>query len=215
VSFDKQKLAAAVVLLSPFIPLIFMGEEYGERAPFQYFIDHSVPALVEAVRRGRREESAAFGWPGEIPDPQDRATFLRSRVDHTLKDAGCHRVLLDYYRELFRLRREVEALRSLSKKNMEVNVFEETRLLCVRRWWHDSEAVMVGNFADEGTSVKLRLPAGHWRKAHDSAAEKWLGPGSRLPAEFDSTGGYTLTMEKSSLVLYARRPLIQEMRPGT
>jgi maltooligosyltrehalose trehalohydrolase len=67
---ERMKLAAGVVFLSPFIPLLFMGEEYGETAPFPYFISHSDADLVEAVRRGRREEFAAFGWSQEPPDPQ-------------------------------------------------------------------------------------------------------------------------------------------------
>ena len=80
-SLDALKAAAALVLLSPNIPLLFMGEEYGERAPFLYFIDHSDPGLVEAVRKGRREEFAPFGWREEdIPDPYAVSTFERSRV---------------------------------------------------------------------------------------------------------------------------------------
>lgn len=76
VSFDGLKLAAGMVLLSPFVPLLFMGEEYGETAPFLYFTSHSDPTLVEAVRKGRLEEFAAFGCEDEVPDPQDEATFL-------------------------------------------------------------------------------------------------------------------------------------------
>ena len=75
VSFEALKLAAGLVILSPFIPLLFMGEEYAETAPFPYFISHSDPELIEAVRRGRRAEFAAFGWQGETPDPQDAKDF--------------------------------------------------------------------------------------------------------------------------------------------
>src|SRR5437667_2761407 len=75
VDFESQKLAAGATLLSPFVPLLFMGEEYSETAPFQYFTSHLDASLVEAVRRGRREEFAAFGWEGTVPDPQDEGTF--------------------------------------------------------------------------------------------------------------------------------------------
>jgi maltooligosyltrehalose trehalohydrolase len=75
-SLEQLKLAAAVVALSPFIPLLFMGEEYGETAPFQYFVSHSDEALVEAVRTGRKEDFSSFGWEGKVPDPQDERTFL-------------------------------------------------------------------------------------------------------------------------------------------
>ena len=110
VSFEALKLAAGVVLLSPFLPLLFMGEEYGEVAPFWYFVSHSDPALIEAVRQGRQEEFAAFDWPGEPPDPLDEATFVRARLDHSLRQAGEHRVLREFYRELLRLRQELNSL---------------------------------------------------------------------------------------------------------
>ena len=80
----------ALVLLSPFVPLLFMGEEYGEPAPFHYFTSHGDPALVEAVREGRRREFAAFGWHGEAPDPQAEATFAGSRLDWSLRERGPH-----------------------------------------------------------------------------------------------------------------------------
>src|SRR4029077_1176643 len=75
------RLAAAVLLLSPYVPLLFMGEEYGETNPFLYFGSHSAPAPRGAGRRGRLEEFRAFRWEGEIPDPGAEATFLASRLD--------------------------------------------------------------------------------------------------------------------------------------
>ncbi len=74
---------AALVLLSPGLPLLFMGEEYGETNPFLYFTDHGDPDLIQAVRKGRRDEFAAFSWSGEVPDPQDPLTFERSRLSLT------------------------------------------------------------------------------------------------------------------------------------
>ena len=79
-NFEDQKLAATAVLLSPFVPLVFMGEEYGDPAPFLFFTDFEDPILREAVSRGRREEFTAFGLEGEIPDPQHPATFTRSKL---------------------------------------------------------------------------------------------------------------------------------------
>jgi maltooligosyltrehalose trehalohydrolase len=110
VSFEGLKLAAGIVLLSPFIPLIFMGEEYGEVAPFLYFTSHSDPALIDAVREGRRQEFASFRWQGEPPDPQKETTFLRTKLNHRLSNEGQHQVLLQFYKKLIRLRREVPAL---------------------------------------------------------------------------------------------------------
>jgi len=78
---DRLRLAAALLLLSPYVPLIFMGEEYGETNPFQYFVSHGDPELVEAVRGGRRKEFETFGWSEDVPDPQDEDTRRRSDLD--------------------------------------------------------------------------------------------------------------------------------------
>src|ERR1700722_4511249 len=78
VSFEQLKLAAAAVLFSPYVPLLFMGEDYAEPAPFSYFISHGDPALVESVRTGRRTYLARLEWGGETADPQAERTFLRS-----------------------------------------------------------------------------------------------------------------------------------------
>lgn len=80
ISFDGLKIAAGMVILSPYIPLLFMGEEYGEDIPFLYFVSHSDPDLVKAVREGRKHEFRSFRWEGEPPDPQDTETFLRSEI---------------------------------------------------------------------------------------------------------------------------------------
>jgi len=111
VSHDAQKVAAALLCLSPYVPLLFMGEEYGEVNPFQYFVSHGDPALAVRVREGRRREFAAFGWQGDVPDPQDEATFLRSRLDRSRLGEPGHAQLLALHRDLLRLRREEPALR--------------------------------------------------------------------------------------------------------
>ncbi len=87
-SFEKLKLAAGVVFLSPYIPQIFMGEEYAEIAPFHYFIDHSDDALVQAVREGRKKELASFGWEGDPRDPAAEDTFIVSRLARDLRKGG-------------------------------------------------------------------------------------------------------------------------------
>lgn len=105
------RLAAAATLLAPAVPLLFMGEETGETAPFLYFVDHGDADLREAVRRGRREEFAAFDWANDVPDPSAESTFLRSRV--SLPDAAGPeaRDRRSLYRRLLALRRQEAALR--------------------------------------------------------------------------------------------------------
>ncbi|MFD8707893.1 malto-oligosyltrehalose trehalohydrolase [Kitasatospora sp. NPDC059648] len=98
---------AALVLTSPFTPMLFMGEEWGAATPWQYFTDHTDPDLAEAVRQGRRREFAEHGWAAEaVPDPQEPATVLRSVLDWTEPRRAPHAELLGWYRTLIRLRRE-------------------------------------------------------------------------------------------------------------
>jgi maltooligosyltrehalose trehalohydrolase len=103
----RLRLAAATLLLSPYAPLLFMGEEYGETNPFLYFVSHGDPAIVAAVREGRRREFAAFAWAGDIPDPAAEETFARSRLDRSHASPG----LLALHRDCLRLRAAEPALR--------------------------------------------------------------------------------------------------------
>jgi maltooligosyltrehalose trehalohydrolase len=202
VSFEAVKLAAGTVLLSPFIPLLFMGEEYGETAPFAFFISHLDPELVEAVRRGRHEEFASFAWQGEPPDPQDEATFRAAILNHQLRQQGCHQAMLWFYQELIRLRKSHPALASLSKEDMEVWGLEKPKILLIRRWYKDEDVVIVLHFGHEQGSPLLPIPARRWSKLLDSAEERWCGPGSTAPAELQSDGEVRLTLPPESLVLY-------------
>jgi maltooligosyltrehalose trehalohydrolase len=111
VSDGRLRVAAALLLTAPFVPMLFQGEEWGAGTPFQYFTDHSDPALGRAVSEGRRAEFASFGWnPADVPDPQDPATFERSRLDWAEPCRDPHSGLLSWYRELIALRRQVPAL---------------------------------------------------------------------------------------------------------
>jgi maltooligosyltrehalose trehalohydrolase len=182
-SLESLKLVAGLVLLSPFIPLLFMGEEYGEKAPFQYFTSHSDPSLIEAVRRGRREEFAAFEWKGEPPDPQDEATFLRSRLHPNLREQGKHKVLQDFHKELIRIRKSLPALARLSKEHMEVAGRDKDGVLFVRRWIDREgfDVFVVFNLAGQEKEISLTIPEGEWHKRLDSAEPSWDGPGGKLP----------------------------------
>jgi maltooligosyltrehalose trehalohydrolase len=203
VPFEALKLAAGAVLLSPFIPLLFMGEEYGEEAPFAYFVSHSEPALIEAVRRGRREEFASFEWPGEIPDPQDEATFLSAKLDHSLRGRGWHRTLLEFYQELIRLRKETPALARLDKNTMAVRGFED-RIFLLHRWSENSEVVLVFNFSQDQSSITIPIPAGCWRKRLDSAEERWQGEGNTMPEQLDTKEQVSLNLNPWALALFIK-----------
>ncbi|MDP9023451.1 MAG: malto-oligosyltrehalose trehalohydrolase, partial [Actinomycetota bacterium] len=165
VPWDALAVAATCVVLSPFVPLLFMGEEYGETNPFQYFVSHTDADLVEAVRAGRKEEFAAFAWVGEPPDPQDPATFERSRLDHGRKHEEQHAALQDRYRRLLALRRDVPALASLDRERLEVTTGHAQPVLAWHRWTADGDRALVAVNAggQMATLERLRLPDGRWR----------------------------------------------------
>ena len=204
VSFEAYKLASSVVLLSPFVPLLFMGDEYGETAPFQYFVSHSDPDLVEAVRRGRQEEFAAFKWKDEAPDPQDERTFRKSKLNHSLKNAPLHRTLLAYHKELLRLRRSLSALRCLSKDKMDTESFDEDRVLAVRRWNGTSEVLSIFNFNDVSVHPIQTIPDGVWRKRLDSADPRWMEKGATAPEVIDAKTGGRLMLQPHGVLLYEK-----------
>ena len=108
---EALKMMAGVILLSPYLPLLFMGEEYGETAPFPFFISHSDPDLIEAVRKGRRAEWSSEEGQDEAPDPQDEKTFTSARLNHALRHAqGPHRMLWEFYRRLIELRTRIRGI---------------------------------------------------------------------------------------------------------
>src|SRR5204862_3183374 len=102
-NFEKQKLVAGAVLISPYLPMLFMGEEYSEPNPFLYFVDHSDEELKEAVRKGRKAEFAAFHLEGEAPDPQSEDTFHHSKLQWLLTEDEPHQTMLRYYQEFISL----------------------------------------------------------------------------------------------------------------
>ena len=200
VNFEAQKLAAGITLLSPFVPMLFMGEEYGEQAPFQYFTSHGDPALVEAVRRGRQEEFAAFGWKGSVPDPQDEDTFSRSHLDHSLKEKQPHRTLFSFYQELIRIREEQE-LGSPGPRL--VRELGGCALLMMRER-PSSQLAMIFNFAEFPVTLKLPDLAGKWTKVIYSADASWNGPETNFASEIQLSSTDELRLSPHSFLVLER-----------
>jgi maltooligosyltrehalose trehalohydrolase len=203
--FEALKLAAGCVLLSPFLPLLFMGEEYGEPAPFQYIISHTDPALVEAVRRGRAEEFAGFKSHGSAPDPQAEATFMECKLNRDLpRKREQHRRLHDWYRELIRLRKEQPALRNADKENLQARAWGTEQVLAVQYHWENDAVWAIYCFVARATRVELDIGAGRWDKILDSAEQRWNGTGSRVPAELQAAGRITLELNPKSVVVFGK-----------
>lgn len=172
-TFDTQKLAAAMILLSPYLPLLFMGEEYSEPNPFLFFCDFGDASLREAVRVGRASEFAAFHTQGAAPDPNLNETFLASKLDYAQRSSGIHRVMLDYYTELIRLRKSLRAFQELDKDRMEVFAFERQRVIFMRRWADDSDICVLFNIADKTITLTAPIPAGEWTCILASTDARW------------------------------------------
>ncbi|MGI0156498.1 MAG: alpha-amylase family glycosyl hydrolase, partial [Thermoplasmata archaeon] len=109
--FERWKVVVGATLLSPYLPLLFMGDEYAETRPFPFFTEYGDPVLADAARAGRVREFAAFGWPAAaIPDPQSPATYDSALLDPSVSDRPPHCFATRFVTELLRLRRTVPAL---------------------------------------------------------------------------------------------------------
>jgi maltooligosyltrehalose trehalohydrolase len=201
VSFESLKLAAGVVLLSPYMPLIFMGEEYGETAPFLYFISHSDTELIKAIRQGRKHEFKTFDWNEEPPDPHDIETFMHSKLNWQLIEQKNHRILLELYRELIRLRKTVPALANLNKESLAVWADEKQKLLTVKRGKENSKTVALFNFSKTDARTGDLRNQKPLKKIFDSSDRKWKGPGTRLPETMAQDGSGVLNPESFALYL--------------
>jgi maltooligosyltrehalose trehalohydrolase len=205
--FESLKLSAAVVLLSPFLPLLFMGEEFAETNPFLYFTSHEDPALSQAVREGRRKEFAAFAWRGDPPDPQSEMAFQSSKV-HSLGDLNAQqRTLRDFYRELIRLRRTVPALRELDKEFVHTVASEDPKLLVVKRGTGSEEVYAIFNFSQGALPFPGILATGSWKWLLSSSSGRWLGPSSSASA--------TLGPERITALIRAPRSACLFCREGS
>jgi maltooligosyltrehalose trehalohydrolase len=146
---ELDAVASVLVACAPYLPLLFQGQEWGETRPFLYFTDHR-PELAEAVRRGRRDEFAAFEWGADVPDPNDPATFERSKLDWSR--AGGQ--VLELWRDLLRLRREVPALGNCRRDLATARADPRRRLVTLERSDPSgSRALVVANLGDRPQSL--------------------------------------------------------------
>ncbi len=189
VNFEAQKLIAGMTLLSPFVPLLFMGEEYGEPSPFLYFTSHGDKDLIDAVRRGRHAEFSEFGWTADVPDPQNETTFANSRLQHKLRHAGPHRALRLFYQEVIQFRR---ANRLGAPAELDISESEIPPILTIFRNAPGSRLLMIFNFGADEVALPSPASKGRWTVKLHSADSRWLGPLSQFPRAVDATNAITL-----------------------
>ena len=200
VSFEMQKLLAAAVFVSPYLPMLFMGEEWGEPHPFLYFVSHTDPELAAAVRKGRREEFAAFHAQGEAPDPVAEETFRASLLQWELQEQEPHRTLLEYYRALVRLRKTHPLLRSTDRSGVEATPFPGEQTLLLHRSHGADHLYCFMNFSKEAQVLSSPAGAGPLHKILDSADTRWGGPGG-APGLLKE--GEPLTIPPEAALVYA------------
>jgi maltooligosyltrehalose trehalohydrolase len=175
VDFDRLKLAAACMLLSPYVPMLFMGEEYGETNPFLYFTSHGDPDLARAVRDGRRREFESFAWDVDVPDPQAAETFARSRLDRSRAAGPANSALLALYRDLIALRRAERALRPGSAGvQVESDATAGWVTLALAPTDGGSDVLLaVFNFGEEERAVPVPDGSRGWRIVLSTGAPKY------------------------------------------
>ena len=157
-SVARLKIAAALILTSPFVPMLFHGEEWGASTPFLYFTGHEEPDLARAVSAGRKREFAAFGWePDEIPDPQAPETFERSKLNWAALAREPHRGILEWHRDLIRLRARMPELRDGRMDLIDVSFDENARWLTVTR----GRVTVLCNLSAAPQSIPIASSAQH------------------------------------------------------
>lgn len=185
-SFKRRKLAAGAVLLSPYIPMLFMGEEYGETNPFLYFVSHGDENLIKAVREGRRKEFSAFGWKTDPPDPQSQEVFEKSRLDWTKPGRGRHAEMLAFYKKLISLRKTFPSLGVVGRTDMVVRSSPAAMAISLFRRLDRGATLTVFNFGKK--HFARALPPGRWLQLFDSgapgAAARQAGTASLGPESF-------------------------------
>lgn len=164
----RARLAAALVLLSPYLPLLFMGEEHGETAPFLYFADHTDEPLRQGVREGRKAEFAAFVPEGTPPDPFDRSTFDRSKPDWHLQETPEGSAMLRLYKKLISLRRKHPAIGPCPRDCITVTRYPSTSVIGLHYHKEEHQALGLFNCSDKNASITPALH-GRWRKVIDSS----------------------------------------------
>jgi maltooligosyltrehalose trehalohydrolase len=149
---DCAKVAAGLVLMAPFVPLLFQGEEYAASTPFCYFADHEDPKMAKMVSEGRKREFAAFGFGGpRIPDPEARDTFERSKLNWREVEEASHKEMLEWFRALIHFRRRSISLNDGDRGHTKVRCSEEKRWLVMDR----GEVQVLVNLGRENASFDV------------------------------------------------------------
>jgi maltooligosyltrehalose trehalohydrolase len=213
-NLEQQKIVALLTFVNPFIPLVFMGEEYGENNPFLYFVDHSEEALREAVRLGRKLEFESFDWAENVPDPSAVETYTQSAIDLEKRLKSPHRKIHSLYKDLISIKRRESALKPGGAiSNITCCKDEKTFAFVLESRDSESACALLVNFAAEPRAVAHPFSSGTWTVLLDTTSAQYgAGVNPAEKSEFASTspnnvlGGTadTTTLPATSAILYQR-----------
>jgi maltooligosyltrehalose trehalohydrolase len=208
IPFELRKLAIALLLCSPYVPLLFMGEEFDDPAPFLYFTSHGDCELASAVTEGRRREFADFHSGGHFSDPQAPETFERSKLTWDVVENGRHQAVLHLYRDLIELRKSIACLSDSRKDLVTVDVDEPAQRLTMVR--HDPSGSRIRLFCNFGAnSATFPLSAGmNWQLALSTADAKYGGKSISQPPGPQLEGRIETLVEGRSAALYLSSPVV-------
>lgn len=174
VNFERQKLAAAAILLAPYIPMLFMGEEYSDKTSFYYFVSHSDPDLIKAVQEGRKKEFENYKWNVEPPDPQDEKTFTNSTINWERRNEGEHKLMLQWVKQLISFRRSEAVMCNFNKNDINVSVVGKAGLLLLRQSPAGDKFILtIFNFSEEAMTYTASAASNEWHLAMHSNEEAW------------------------------------------
>jgi maltooligosyltrehalose trehalohydrolase len=173
VPHDLLTVAAGMYLLSPYTPMLWMGEEYGEENPFLYFVSHTDKELLEAVRKGRREEFRSFAWKEEPPDPGAEETFQRSKLQHSFTRNVQQNALREFYKELIVLKRTAPAMMGASKEHLKAVFTNDDKVLHMVHSAQRPHLYALFNISDRPQDIALISDgARNWKMILDSSQQK-------------------------------------------
>ncbi len=209
IDHERLKVAAAGMLLSPYIPMLFMGEEYAEQSPFFFFVSHSDEELIQAVREGRKEEFAAFKWDIDPPDPQSKKTFIDSKLNWKSREMKDHAIILNWYTELIALRKSHPAFQSFDKNDVRAIPLGEAGLILHRQSAGGRDhALILFNFSEKHLTYSLPSIPSELCKLIDSKDVAWYSTKQKHSGELSPVSvrpGESVKLPGLSVTVYANK----------
>jgi len=197
--FETAKVIAGATLTAPNVPMLFMGEEYGERNPFYYFVSHLDPKLNKLVREGRKNEFKDFyADAAESMNPDASETFEASKLSWNIEKNAEKKAMHGFYRELIQIRTTHPVLKVNDKQNLEI--LENGKLFVMERKQGKQSILVIMNFDEQSQPVFVNLK-NNFTKILDSAEEKWNGPGSSAPETIQENDN--IKIQQKSIIIYS------------